>query len=88
MAETKKEAAEMDAKKMLKDAANSNRKVKYGERMKLIVIKDAKFHKKGQVIEPHTVMGERLVEDKIAAKFTPELAKKIAAEVEASENKK
>jgi len=87
MAETKKDAAAMDAKAMLKEAGKSNRKIKFGDRMKLIVVKDGQFHKKGQVIEPHTVMGEQLIKDKIAEKFTEELAKKVAAEVDAAAKK-
>jgi len=89
MAEEKKEAAKkgMDAKGMLKEAGRSKRKIKFGERMDLIVIKDSNFHKKGQRIQPHTVMGEQLVKDKIAAKFTEELAKKVAAELDAAAKK-
>ena len=78
-APVKKEGATMDSKKMLKKAGKANRKIKFGSRIKLIVVKDGRFHKKGQVIEPHTVMGEQLIEDGIAEKFTDELLKKVTS---------
>ena len=71
--ETKKtEAAQgelsVDAKKILKRAAADKRKVKYGERMELEVLKDTKHYKKGQLIAPHTIFAEALIEQKIAKK--------------------
>lgn len=63
-----KKGATMDAKAMLKSAGKSNRKIKFGERMELIVVKDGRHHKKGQLIQPHTVMGEQLIKDGIAEK--------------------
>ncbi len=56
----------MDAKKMLKDAAQEKRKIFRKDRMKLEVITTTAFYKKGQIIEPHVVMGEQLIKDKIA----------------------
>ena len=56
----------MDAKKMLKDAAQQKRKIFRKDRMKLEVITATDFYKKGQIIEPHVVMGEQLIKDKIA----------------------
>jgi hypothetical protein len=56
----------MNAKKMLKEAAQQKRKIFRKDRMKLEVITDTAFYKKGQIIEPHIVMGEQLVKDKIA----------------------
>jgi len=87
MAEEKKDGAKMDSKEMLKKAGKSNRKIKFGTRMKLIVIKDGKFHKKGQIIEPHTVMGEQLVSDKIAASYSDELLEKVQGELEEAATK-
>ena len=56
----------MDAKGMLKQAAKDQSVIKRKERIKLEVIEKTEFYKKGQIIEPHTVMGEQLVKDKIA----------------------
>jgi len=51
---------------MLKDAAQEKRKIFRKDRMKLEVITATAFYKKGQIIEPHIVMGEQLIKDKIA----------------------
>lgn len=56
----------MDAKGMLKQAGKDQRVIKRKKRVRLEVIEATKFYKKGQIIEPHTVMGEQLVKDKIA----------------------
>lgn len=56
----------MESKKMIKEATAQNKKIKYSERVTLEVIKDTKFYKKGQVIKPHSLMGEQLIKDKIA----------------------
>jgi len=56
----------MDAKAMLKRNANEKRKIKYGERMKVEIIADTKYYKKGQIHNPHVVMAEQLIKDKIA----------------------
>lgn len=56
----------MNSKEMLKRNAKAGRKIKYGDRIKLEVISDTKHYKKGQIINPHVVMGEQLIKDKIA----------------------
>ena len=61
-----KDTKSMNAKEMLKENAKKERKIKYGERIKLEIITDTKHYKKGQIINPHVVMGEQLVKDKIA----------------------
>lgn len=61
-----KEATNVEQKENLK--AQKGRKVKYGERMTVKIIKETKHYKKGQVIRPHTVMAENLVKQKIAEK--------------------
>jgi len=64
-----KEAKTMDAKGMLKENGSKGTKIFYGERIKLEIIEDTKFYKKGQIINPHKVMGEQLIKDKIAKKI-------------------
>jgi len=56
----------MNSKEMLKRNAKAGRKIKYGDHIKLEVISDTKHYKKGQIINPHVVMGEQLIKDKIA----------------------
>jgi hypothetical protein len=56
----------MNSKEMLKRNAKAERKIKYGDRINLEVISDTKHYKKGQIINPHVVMGEQLIKDKIA----------------------
>jgi len=56
----------MDSKEMLKRNAKAGRKIKYSDRIKLEIITNTKHYKKGQIINPHVVMGEQLIKDKIA----------------------
>lgn len=56
----------MDAKSMLKENGKKKRKIKYGERMQIEIIADTKHYKKGQIHNPHVVMAEQLIKDKIA----------------------
>ena len=71
-AETTKGGASVDSKAMLKKAAQEKRKVKYGERMTIEIIKETKHYKKGQIIAPHTVWAEELIKEKIAKKVIKE----------------
>ncbi len=69
MAEAKKTTAKkqtMDAKAMLKSNAEARRKIHYRERKQLEVITDKGHYRKGQIINPHVVMAEQLIKDKIA----------------------
>ncbi len=61
-----KDKKSMDSKEMLKRNAKAERKIKYGDRIKLEIITNTKHYKKGQIINPHVVMGEQLIKDKIA----------------------
>ena len=54
----------IDAKEVLKEQVGN--KVVLSERMSLEIIKDSKFYKVGQLINPHRVIGEDLVKNKIA----------------------
>lgn len=62
----------IDSKAVLKKAAKEERKVKYGERMELEILVATKHYRKGQVIQPHVVLGEELVKNKIAKKVKKE----------------
>lgn len=61
-----KDTKSMDSKEMLKRNAKAERKIKYSSRIKLEIITNTKHYKKGQIINPHVVMGEQLIKDKIA----------------------
>jgi hypothetical protein len=61
-----KDKKSMDSKEMLKRNAKAGRKIKYSDRIKLEIITNTKHYKKGQIINPHVVMGEQLIKDKIA----------------------
>lgn len=63
---SKTEKKSMNSKEMLKRNAKAERKIRYSTRIKLEVISDTKHYKKGQIINPHVVMGEQLIKDKIA----------------------
>tara|TARA_R100000656_G_scaffold124173_2_gene101758 strand:+ start:3197 stop:3415 length:219 start_codon:yes stop_codon:yes gene_type:complete len=60
--------ASVDSKKMLKELAEKKVKVRFSERLKLEILKDTKYYKKGQIINPHVTIGNELVKLKIAKK--------------------
>jgi hypothetical protein len=66
MATEKKETVTMDAEAMIAENTKNGTKIKYNDRVKLKVVKDTNFYKAGQVINPHRVIAEQLVKDKIA----------------------
>jgi len=55
-----------DAKGMIEKHTNSKTKIKYGERKKVEIVADTKYYKKGQIIQPHLIVADRLIEQKIA----------------------
>lgn len=55
-----------DAKGMLEKHTQAKTKIKYGERKEVEIIADTKYYKKGQVIRPHLIVADRLIEQKIA----------------------
>lgn len=63
-------AAGMDAKGMLKKHGEAGTKIRYQDRVCLKVIKETKFYRKGQIINPHPVMGDQLIADGIASPHT------------------
>lgn len=64
--------ASFDAKKMLADAAEESRKIKYTDRLKVVIVKETRFYKKGQVINPAKIKGEALISQGIAEKYVEE----------------
>ncbi len=66
----------MDAKGMLKAHGAKGTKIKYNDRMCCIIVEATKHYRKGQIIEPHPVMGAQLIADGIAKEYTKPKAKK------------
>jgi hypothetical protein len=56
----------IDAKSMLKEAGFKKRKIKFNDRVDLVVLKDTKFYRENQRISPHRVIAEELIKNKIA----------------------
>lgn len=58
-----------DAKEMLQKNADAGTKIKYNDRMAIEILVDTKFYKKGQIVNPHKVKGQALVDQKIGKKY-------------------
>lgn len=57
----------MNAKAMIKEHSEKRTKIRYGTRIKLEIITDKnRFYRKGQIINPHEIMGRQLIKDGIA----------------------
>lgn len=67
MAEDKKaeKAKTIDTKAMLKDLGEKKAKVKFNDRIKIEILEDTRFYKKGQIVTPHRTFGEELIKEKI-----------------------
>ena len=61
--------ARFSSKKMLTDNADKGTKIRYTDRMAVEIIKDTDFYKKGQLINPHKVKGQTLIDQKIGKKY-------------------
>lgn len=55
----------LDSKALLKKHGKAGTKIKYTDRVKCEILIDTKYYKKGQIIEPHRVLAEQLIEDKV-----------------------
>lgn len=55
-----------DAAKMLSENGKKQTVIRYNERVKVRLLKDTLYQKKGKVYSPHKVKAEALVEQKIA----------------------
>jgi len=62
----KEELKGMDAKGMITDAVKDKKVIKYNDRKKVEILENTRFYKKGQIIEPHSLMANQLIKDKIA----------------------
>ncbi len=70
MAEAKNEKAKVGStKEHLKQLATDKVKIRFRDRIKCEILKDTQFYKKGQIINPHKVTGEKLIAEKIAKKI-------------------
>ena len=73
MADVKKnEVATFDSKAMLLENAEKGTVIRYGDRLKVEIVKATKHYKLGLVINPHKVKGEALVKAGIAKKVKSE----------------
>lgn len=55
-----------DSKKMIEENTEKKTKVKFTDRVKVRLLKDTIYQKKGKEYSPHRVKAEALVEQKIA----------------------
>lgn len=69
-AKTEGESTElgMNSKAMIEENAKNKTVIRYGDRVPCEIIVDTRHYKKGQLIEPHKVMADQLIKDKIAKK--------------------
>lgn len=68
MAESKAntQVKEPSSKAMLAKANAEKRVIKFADRVKLEIIKNTRYYKVGQKINPHRLVAEQLIEAKIA----------------------
>lgn len=59
----------LDSRAMLAKANKDKKVIKFRDRVKLEILKDTRFYRKGQVINPHPLVGDELIEAKIAKKI-------------------
>jgi len=69
MAEEPKVKA-FDSKKMIAEHAEKGTVIDYNERMTVEILEPTKFYKKGDIISPHKIKGQALIDQKIAKKYT------------------
>lgn len=61
-----------DAKAMLAKANEDKRVIKYSDRVALKVIKKTRHYRVGQLINPHPLVAEQLLKNKVAEKVKTE----------------
>lgn len=54
---------------MLKKNADVGTKIRYTDRLKVEILHDTRFYRKGQVVNPHKVKGQALIDQGIAKKY-------------------
>ena len=68
MAEEPKVKA-FDSKKMIAEHAEKGTIIDYAERLSVEILEDTKYYKKGDIISPHKIKGQALIDQKIAKKY-------------------
>lgn len=68
MAEEPKVKA-FDSKKMIAEHAEKRTIIDYAERLSVEILEDTKYYKKGDIISPHKIKGQALIDQKIAKKY-------------------
>jgi len=69
MAEEPKVKA-FDSKKMIAEHSEKKTIINYNERLTVEILEDTKFYKKGDIVSPHKIKGQALIDQKIAKKYT------------------
>jgi len=69
MAEEPKVKA-FDSKKMIAEHAEKGTIIDYAERLSVEILEDTKYYKKGDIISPHKIKGQALIDQKIAKKYS------------------
>jgi len=59
-----------DSRKMIAEHAEKETKINYNDRMTVEIIEATKFYNKGDIISPHKIKGQALIDQKIAKKYT------------------
>lgn len=54
---------------MLTDNAEKKTKIRYNDRLKVVMTTDTRFLKSGQIINPHKVKGQALIDQGLAKKY-------------------
>lgn len=57
-----------DSKKMIAEHAEKETKINYNDRMTVEILESTKYYKKGDIISPHKIKGQALIDQKIAKK--------------------
>jgi len=68
MAKKTTEGTEFSSKKMLAEHAEKGTKIKYNDRLEVKILHDTQFYTAGQIINPHLVKGQALIDQGIAEK--------------------
>lgn len=69
MAEEPKVKA-FDSKKMIAEHAEKGTIIDYNERLTVEITSDTKYYKKGDIVSPHKIKGQALIDQGIAKKYT------------------
>jgi len=69
MAEEPKVKA-FDSKKMIAEHAEKGTIIDYAERLTVEILEDTRYYKKGDIISPHKIKGQALIDQKLAKKYS------------------